>query len=445
MQLPLEIRYKIYSILLARLFPGRHLHLHQSSITGGVRFVVNDSPYSPSRPEGDCYYGLRVVGGPGDRTVDDCISTNDEFYRRDVLETHRAVRAVEEKRRTGGDGGNDDVEEYQFQSTSLESSHPPFLCGRSEEEDSCSGFDSGSDSSFEADAEYDKYDTDGEIRKCPISDMDVPLHQDPAAVSVTIPRMMDPEPECNPRWHDPDYDYYLFEDPAGPYPHEEDFVGDIDDCMCYYRTPNDYRAVSELSRVSSQFTAELGSVLWANATIEILEPAVFGVLARTRPAALGFVASVVLHLACYGDFCDTQVEMVRGVCDFFNASVTENPRSRKLRSFTVVLSMTKPTGGGTTSTGTSMGTDDAVYSFGATAEARMAELAVVFRTLEMADGASFHVRFGRGLPPAFPTWNDQGTRDLRAVMGRITVDIREAWMPACIVREKNNPGTRSSV
>lgn len=419
MRLPLEIRYMIYRILLARLFPGRHLHLPRSAITGGVRFVVNDSPYSPSRPEGDCFYDLRVLGRPGDRTLveDDSISTNDDL--------------------------------------SLRSSGFLFLSDRSEEEGSscCSGSVSSSE---EADVKYDEYDTDGEIRPRPISNMDsiALLHQNAAAaVSVTIPRVMDPDPECNPRWHEPDYDFYLFEDPAGPYPHEENLVGDMDDCKCYYRSPDDYRAISELSRVSPRFTAELGSVLWADATIEILEPAVFGALVCTRPAALDFVTGVVLHLAFYGDFCDTQVEVVRGVCNFFNgasaAAAGNDPRERKLRSFTVVLSMDKPltsSGGTTTSTSATMGGagDDAAYSFGATAETRMAELGAVFRTLEMGDGASFHVRFGRGLPPTFPTWNDRGTRDLRAVMGRITGDIKEAWMPTCIVREQNKiPGRRA--
>ncbi|KAK3985259.1 hypothetical protein QBC44DRAFT_385008 [Cladorrhinum sp. PSN332] len=426
MSLPPEIRRQIYRILLARLFPGRHLHLHKDAIGNGIRFVLNDTPYSPGRVEVD--YGLRVAGRPEDRTVDDRASTDDIFYRRHVLETYKAIRAVEDKcGANSGDGHDynnghhDHVDGGQFQVPGGWISTTRFLQFN---DVTCSG-----------EEEEEAQDSDSDSRSEVESDMDgKPPWEDP--VSVTISRAMDPDPQCSPRWHEPDADYYLLEKSAGPYrrPEPDDYnsvtweaIRDMDGCTCSYRTPDDYYTVLELSKVSPQFTAELGSVLWANSTIEILEPAVFGMFARTRPAALSFVRGVVLHVACEGNFCDTEIEAVREVCDFFNFS------SARLNFFTVVLSMRKSTTSGPiTLAGT--GTDQKVYNFCATAEARIKELAPVFRALEMSRGASFQVRFGQGLLRwQFHIWNDQGLdSDLRAAMERAPGEIRQAWLPACI-------------
>jgi hypothetical protein len=177
-------------------------------------------------------------------------------------------------------------------------------------------------------------------------------------------------------------------------------------------------------------------MLWANATIEILDPAVFGVLAHTRPAALELVRGVVLHVACFGDCFDTEVGAVRDVCDYFNRlAATDDVAGggKKLRFFTVVLSMDKLPPAGTT---TSEEPDDgggALHN-SAAAAARIEELATMFRGLDLEDGASFHIRFGRGLPLKFPSRSDpdQGARDLQAVLKHISGNVREAWMPTCI-------------
>ncbi|KAK0721833.1 hypothetical protein B0T26DRAFT_749310 [Lasiosphaeria miniovina] len=442
MRLPLEIRRMIYGFALAKMFPGRHLHLHRDAVGSGVRFVVDDTVFSPQQPEAD-HYGLRVLGRPESRMVDARTSTSDTFYRMDVFETYKVIREVEGDR---GQRGLEDFNDLQFPfPVGWAGSRPPgdvardlkVMPEKSDESDcasDCSSEDSGA-------SEVDPDITSNEM----------PLYH-PPAVGVTIHRAMHPDPHCDVRLHVPDYDYYLFEDPAGPYPdfvpdEEDSWAKNIDDCTCHYRLPDDYYDIFHLSQVCRQFTAELGSVLWADATIEVREPAVFGMLVRARPAALGLVRRVVLHVSCFGDFNDVDIEAVREVCLFFSKEEEAGPdggAGKRLRSFTVVLSVpnsistadsrTNNTNNSWTGADTGSGTSGVYYSFSAAAEARVRELAAVFRALEMAEGASFHVRLGRGLPTVFPDLLGPESDGLQAVIEHISGDISEAWMPACIVR-----------
>jgi hypothetical protein len=113
-RLPLEIRRRIYAIWLAKVFPGRHLHLHKNA-------VGNDMPFFIGQPVPVDYLG---DGAKMKRT--------------------RKRLGMRMKRKPKGNPSN-----------------PP--------------------------------------------------------VVVAIDRVMNPHPRCNPRWHVTDPDYYLFEDPAGPY------------------------------------------------------------------------------------------------------------------------------------------------------------------------------------------------------------------------------------
>ncbi|KAK3389439.1 hypothetical protein B0H63DRAFT_518666 [Podospora didyma] len=413
MRLPLEIRYKVYRLLLGRLFPGRHLHLHQSAVSDGVRFLIDDPPHSPGLMEVD--YDLSVTGRPEDRIVDAPTTTpqvssgpSDTLYRQDML------------------GVNEEDSEMEF-STGLGD------CWIRKRPPSPGAWDS------EPSEEDVSESSNSDVQDAPSDLYELHLHP----VSVSIDRAMDPDPKCNPCWHELNADYLLDDGANGPLQEESDEDGgeryegyDIDDCTCEYREPDDYQAVLNLSRVSRQFTAELGTVLWTNATIEILEPAVFGVLAQKRLVALRSVKSVVLHVSCFGDFSDTPVDAVREVCEFFLANT-----GGKLRTLSVVLSIMdfQSNGSGTgarTSAGTIINSRDLVHSYSSAAEARLEELGAVFRALEMAEGAGFHIRFGRGLSGIWPSWNDQGSRELRAVKERISGEIRDAWLPVCIRRRE---------
>ncbi|KAK0726070.1 hypothetical protein B0H67DRAFT_572295 [Lasiosphaeris hirsuta] len=278
-RLPLEIRIKIYQILLSRLFTGRQL-LYSNKIGGGVWFKVNDSPYVPGWLEVD--YEARVMGLPEHRNVDQYdVGFDDPPRRVDVFETYKSIVR-------DNSGGQQSREPRGWVAT-RDCGDPPCM-SESEEETS-----SSSSSSC-----YSAPSSPGNIN---------PLHP----VDVTIERAMDPDPECLPAWHG-----------------EEDY--DIDDCTCHYRTPDDYHHYLHLSQVSRQFTAELGDCLWQNATVEFVEPSAFSLFARTRPATLSRIRAVVLHLQYHGDVFDTPCETLRETCKLVSGTFTA------LRFFGVTLS-----------------------------------------------------------------------------------------------------------
>ncbi|KAK0610861.1 hypothetical protein B0T14DRAFT_314764 [Immersiella caudata] len=454
LRLPLEIRRRIYRFLLARLFPGRHLHLHENAVADGIRFVVEDTEYSPGWFEVD--YDLHVPGPAENRTVDDRGTSDATFHYIDVLDTYKKSTAYDKLQRQShataaeeaddpdnrdimdidpnfrpslGWLGTDNFLRQARQPTWVDNlrnrSRWELMEGTDDESESsnCSMADSDDCWDSEIQSEADHFDT---------------KHRH--AVNVTIGRVMHPDPFCDVRCHDPDANWFSYESPDGPYPDPdletpaappsgelESFTGTPNDpadrCTCDYRTRDDYRAVHQLSRVSKQFTAELGSVLWANSTLEIREPAAFAVLARTRPEALWLVRSVVLHVSCCGDFSDTDTGLVKLVCDFFfPKSVAAGEEASRLRSFTVVLSVMSKA----VPPGFRHPEDQRrCYNFADTARERMKELGEVFRSLEMRPGASFHVRLGCHLPTVFLDRSEPGSFDMapsevgKFVLGKI--------------------------
>ncbi|KAK1757035.1 hypothetical protein QBC47DRAFT_412378 [Echria macrotheca] len=459
MKLPAEIRYQIYGILLARLFPGHNLYFDNNAVGRGVRFVVSDSAYASDLKEDDyakmtVEYGFPVVDPPMEyRTVDEWRSISETFYRGDVLETYKAIRALEEKPdANGGDGSDnsssDNGHGFRIPRGSARSAPlvpmesfpplpafpaPPVLTladkaeeGEEEEVEEAGDFSPSPESVLGIDSTFFELEGASQLYR---------------PYCVTISRVMDPDPDCETRQHEPDPDHLMFKtsfwlsQSLSPGEGLERYGcryrpprQDIDKCTCRYRTPLDYQIARDLSQVSRKFTAEMGSVLWTNATIEVFDPAVFGLFAHTRPAAFELVRGVVLHMACFGDSYDTEVATVREVCDAFNRRAE---RGRALRFFTVVLSAKRlavPDYGAYTAEGHDSGSEGA--NFEAAAELRTAELATVFRGLQMAPGASFQVKFGR--VPSTPPTLARGSCGLLAAVFRIFGRCRDAWLPECI-------------
>ncbi|KAK3356362.1 hypothetical protein B0T25DRAFT_536586 [Lasiosphaeria hispida] len=317
MRLPLAIRTKIYQILLTRLYPGRHLHLHKDAVNGGVRFKVNDAPYVPGWLEVD--YGLQVTG------------YTDSQSHQPVIKDSPSGQGI-------GIGSSSDV---------------------------------GSDGerSIVDDIESDyAQSSPGSVS---------PIH----FIDVAVERSMNPDPECDPACHN-DYS--------------------IDDCMCCYRTPDEYYECLELSQVSRQFTAELGMSLWQNATVELVEPSAFLLFARSRPSTLPHIRGIVLHVQYHGDPFDTPAETLREICAF----VTEN---LTVRFFTAVLS-------------TDLILRQDASSGHELAKARLQEAGAVFRGLEI-DGV-FDIR----LNPEYPLGHLAPPKEKESLLGA----LREAWLPPLV-------------
>ncbi|KAK3317387.1 hypothetical protein B0T19DRAFT_479479 [Cercophora scortea] len=76
-------------------------------------------------------------------------------------------------------------------------------------------------------------------------------------------------------------------------------------CTCPHTTRAEYTTIRYLAQVSPQITAELGSVLWQGAVLVFPGPEDFARFAADRPAVLGRVKGIRLAVSCHGDAFDT--------------------------------------------------------------------------------------------------------------------------------------------
>jgi hypothetical protein len=97
-----------------------------------------------------------------------------------------------------------------------------------------------------------------------------------------------------------------------------------------------YKTVHPLSRVSRQFTEELGRVLWHNATVEFEEAHTFFLFLKERPAVIPLIRHVVLNLTGAsrdaGAWHDT-TPVLEAICDFISARMDLSFLTLRLHTF----------------------------------------------------------------------------------------------------------------
>ncbi|KAH8882879.1 hypothetical protein GQ53DRAFT_811761 [Thozetella sp. PMI_491] len=180
--------------------------------------------------------------------------------------------------------------------------------------------------------------------------------------------------------------------------HENTYM--LDDCMCEYRTPSDYRFIRNLSQVSPKMTRELGALLWHNATLEFEDAEVAFLFAKQRPATLMCIRGIIVHVKCHGDAFDTLTPLLSGALDL----VTE------LRFLTIrlstVLTVRQPS-------------SKWVHNYAAARE-RVKEWKTIFFRLNVREG--FDVRVERYLYPWEETIEES---DIVLLEG----ELRALWNP----------------
>jgi hypothetical protein len=267
MKLPLEIRYKIYKILVAPLFGGRNRDLPEMAVPRGIRFKVSDGDYDCAFPELD--FGLSVTAAS---RQPDCGSGEGP---EDFLEIYKALQydSASDSQVPSGWTASAGAGDW-FQATSEDSA----------EETSEESSDEGQNM-----AELFEVNLEDEVSVWR------------PACDVQVDRAIDPDPNCSDEWHD--------------YPEL------LDNCRCSYRQRQDYDTIRCLSYVSRQFNRELGECLWENAIVDFEDLEIFFLFFKDRTAVLRHIKGLVLNIQYYGDCFDTCTSILIEICKFVSQNL----------------------------------------------------------------------------------------------------------------------------
>jgi hypothetical protein len=259
--LPLEIRYKIYRLLLEPMFLGGHGDLHPNAVRSGARFVVKNMDFE--REDGtEVQWDIEVPCRPRDKAA---AMENVDHLTDDLghLTDDLTDASDEESVSSGGE------EEMQVGAADEEVHHGLY----------------------------------GSL---------VP-NNGQSFVEVSIARLIDPRYVCMQQNSDLATARFV------PYLDSKHSTPDFENCGCHYRTNPDYESVRILSQISKQFTGEAATVLWLDATVEFEEPDAFFLFFKERPAVIPLVNHVVLHLHCYGGWADDSTPLIKSICEFISA------------------------------------------------------------------------------------------------------------------------------
>ena len=277
MKLPLEIRYKIYKILLAPLCNDRQtsgfgIGTPEISITHGFRFKVYDGEYDSALPEIDSGHFI----APGEQQS----SKGPEEQPYSNLEIYRALQdgTAADSQVPSGWTASERVSDY-FQDTSEDSAE-----------------DTSEDSSDEDE------DVDMELSEFPevnLEGVNPLLHP---AYEVGLDQNMAVSPHCLATRHEvPEW---------------------LSNCSCSEEHKDDLVNIQRLSRISRHFTIEFGECLWENAIIHIENPELFFVFFRDRPALPKHIKGLVLDVQYshedQEDFFDTSASLLIKISEFIS-------------------------------------------------------------------------------------------------------------------------------
>jgi hypothetical protein len=261
MKLPLDVRYKIFKILVAPLSGGRNQDIPFMPLGHGIRFKISDGDYDPAAPELD--FDLSTDA----QSQYDCISEDDSD---DLSECGALQNESTSDSRIPSDWTASMVVNSYFNDTPEDSSEEM------------------SEESSDEDQEMSESSRGGEVSVWhPIYD-------------VRVDRAMEPDLGCKGEFHDiPEL---------------------LDDCTCFYRQRQTYDSIRSLSHISRQFTRELGECLWQNAIADFEDLECFFPFIRDHTATLRHIKGLILNIQYYEDYFDTRTYTLSEICKF----VSEN-------------------------------------------------------------------------------------------------------------------------
>ncbi|KAG9230016.1 hypothetical protein BJ875DRAFT_473380 [Amylocarpus encephaloides] len=89
----------------------------------------------------------------------------------------------------------------------------------------------------------------------------------------------------------------------------------VEESQCCHRSAEDYEVVRRLAYISRQFTTELGACVWRNSILDVQELGDLGVFLKTRPSAAKYVRGLIVHFE-YNRGLDMQETQLEGELNF---------------------------------------------------------------------------------------------------------------------------------
>ncbi|OJD26234.1 hypothetical protein ACJ73_02387 [Blastomyces percursus] len=284
MRLPLELRYRIFGLLILPLLGSFYEDLPEMTGANGVRFRVLDASYNCSLryPDPDFTHSTREPNGHHPQGMED------------LFELYKAIR----------EGVADDTQMQRGEHLCIT---PQFDTHRPIDEMSAVSTSDGED--------HDDDLRDGEKEEGEQNDTTVEI-KDAALFSPALIDLGACHPIYNLRvYKGPDiYDADVY--PGG---HSNDFHGYPPMPLLSREYQNvDFDFLRPLFHVSYQFTRDVGACLWQNAIVKFETPECFFPFIAPRPAIVNFIKFIELELQFFEDWFDTSSDTVVAICQFIS-------------------------------------------------------------------------------------------------------------------------------
>ncbi|KAH8672154.1 hypothetical protein BGZ60DRAFT_406660 [Tricladium varicosporioides] len=297
MDLPIEIRFKIYRILSASMLGGRNHDLPLMAGKHGIRFKLEDAEWDiPSK------FGEGSIPDPMLFTARDIFEINDESeIDGGVIDLTMSEEEEEsdESASTNLAGPDIDVVEIwkQINDGTITDSETPsgWLASNPRH-----GYDRFVETDSESAVETEK-DSDDEI------EWDYLMRKGNRVKArawwLQIDRAMSVDSTC----------YYSVE--YGIENHGNQ------DCNCPHRYREDYENVRTLSHISHHFTRELGESIWANSVLDLSsldDLTALSKFVRERPMAVKYIKGIIFSIQYYEDGFDTPTSSLADILNCIN-------------------------------------------------------------------------------------------------------------------------------
>ncbi|KAH6662807.1 hypothetical protein B0J14DRAFT_282251 [Halenospora varia] len=299
MNLPIEIRFKIYRILAQNIFGGRNHDLPVMAGKHGIRFKIEDVDWKfPSEFGGDS-----VVDVPTLFPARDIIEIRDDSESDggviDLTMSDEEEESEEEGVSTNRAGPDIDVVEIwkRISDGTITDSETPsgWLAWNPPH-----GYDQFVETDSESAAETEK-DSDDEV------EWDYLMHKErreaARAWELQIDRAMSIDLTC----------YYAEENGIENHGNQ--------DCGCPHRYREDYENLRKLSHISHHFTHELGKSIWANSVLDLGSLDDFTALStfvHERPMAVKYIKGLIFSIQYYEDGFDTPTAALTDILKCIN-------------------------------------------------------------------------------------------------------------------------------
>lgn len=320
-----EDRARIYQSLVDELRSrpeGDALDAQLSSTVPGIHFILADKTFDIDFPNANDPFVAVVAQPPTERNIDHRVDPGEPPQRLDVLETFKALRSGEIDRldptlppcwRTKSCG---------FRVPDDPMDVTPDDGDQSESEDEESEAELSDDRSDSSGWDSDNAEVIVNLRRAQQQPGEAGWQPD-ALLSARLAQQSDDAPmsDDNPR---PTPPLRIMIDPRAALgeicpvhrptptarPYHKHHV-----CGCFTRHPSVYDDVRALAQSHPTVAAELGSLLWRDAVVEVEDPAALLRFAQERPAAMPLVRGLVLTLDCAGTDMDTRTGDLEGVVE----------------------------------------------------------------------------------------------------------------------------------